>query len=147
MKKTLILVAVLIVIITIIGTYTKINFPYYFNLSKKIKTPLIKKQPTKKIIVSEESVITKVVAQSLPSVVTVGIKKTISTRSYTQIDPFNFFSPEIANLRGESPIVVITVLVKHGGKKLEDVPRVNDAPLSSSTKACSAVAFTSSITI
>ena len=93
MKKALILTAVLIIIVAIISAYTKINFPHYLNLPNHIKAPLVKKQPVKKVIVSEESVITDVVSQSLPSVVTVGIKKTISTRSYTQIDPFNFFSP------------------------------------------------------
>lgn len=45
----------------------------------------------KQTIVDEESVITKVVAQAIPSVVTVGISTTTSTNNVFQIDPFSPF--------------------------------------------------------
>jgi len=92
MKKNFTLVAVLIVVAAVIGAYTKVNFPQYLTFPKREKTP-INRSRSKEVIISEESVIVKVVAQSMPSVVTVGIKKTIATGGYTQIDPFNFFSP------------------------------------------------------
>ncbi len=47
----------------------------------------------KQTVVYEESVITKVVADSLPSVVTVGIQKTTSSPGSYQFNPFDPFAP------------------------------------------------------
>lgn len=66
-----------------------------FNLFKNI--PRISSLPSqtfeKQTVVYEESVITKVVEQSLPSVVTIGINTTTSTKDIFQINPFNPFLP------------------------------------------------------
>lgn len=85
MKKLLFLLAVLIIILAI---------------GQRSKLPLgLQPQPDssqnieKQTVVYEESTITKVVEQTLPSVVTIGIKKTTSTQDFFEVDPFNFFSP------------------------------------------------------
>ncbi|MBI3366836.1 trypsin-like peptidase domain-containing protein, partial [Candidatus Roizmanbacteria bacterium] len=66
-------------------------------LEKYLKLPSI---PTslplmneKQTVVYEESVITKVVEDSLPSVVTVGISKSAQTNDFFEINPFDPFSP------------------------------------------------------
>ncbi len=52
------------------------------------------KQEQKKIVIeTEESVVTKVVAEALPSVVTVSISKTQSTTDIFEFNPFDPFSP------------------------------------------------------
>ncbi|MGB9707537.1 MAG: S1C family serine protease [Microgenomates group bacterium] len=96
MKKLLSLLAVLIIILAIGQTY---NLLPSINLEKYIKFPSITNSNKsivnyeKQTVVYEESVITKVVEESLPSVVTVGIKKIISSGGYIEINPFNPFSP------------------------------------------------------
>jgi len=70
----------------------KINFDNFPNLPKKIQLrndQVFEKQT----VVYEESIITKVVEEALPSVVTIGISKTASTGDYLEIDPFNPYSP------------------------------------------------------
>ena len=64
-----------------------------FNLSSFLPTGTKSPVSSKQTVVYEESVITKVVADSLPSVVTVGISTTISEQDRLQINPFNPFSP------------------------------------------------------
>ncbi len=81
MKKLLFLLALLIIVLAV---------------SQKTRLPLVPSQSTgknveKQTVVYEESVITKVVEQSLPSVVTIGISKTTSANDSLQIDPFNPF--------------------------------------------------------
>lgn len=84
MKKLLVLLGLLIVVLAI---------------SQKTRLPL--STPTapnganteKQTVVYEESVITKVVEQSLPSVVTIGIKKTTASGDSFELDPFNPFQP------------------------------------------------------
>jgi len=70
-------------------------FSQKFNLFPNLqKTPNLPKSVTEKqTVVYEESVITKVVEESIPSVVTIGINTTISQSDTFQINPFNPFSP------------------------------------------------------
>lgn len=96
MKKFFSLLAILIILIAIGQTYNllpKINLEKYFQLPNQNNLSLPKVNFEKQTVVYEESVITKVVEESLPSVVTVGIKKVISSEGYIEIDPFNPFSP------------------------------------------------------
>jgi S1-C subfamily serine protease len=98
MKKLLSLLAILIIILAIGQTYNlwpKINLEKYLKLPSNTSN-LLPPQPTvheKQTVVYEESVITKVVEEALPSVVTVGIKKVVSSGGYIEINPFNPFSP------------------------------------------------------
>ncbi|OGK24670.1 hypothetical protein A3C25_01690 [Candidatus Roizmanbacteria bacterium RIFCSPHIGHO2_02_FULL_38_11] len=85
MKKLLFLLAILIIVLAV---------------SQKSRLPFGLQQSTIpgqkseiQTVVYEESVITKVVEESLPSVVTVGISKTTSSNDFFEIDPFNPFSP------------------------------------------------------
>jgi S1-C subfamily serine protease len=92
MKKIFIFLAILVIALVVLyqrflmknSLFTAIN-----------KTDLLSPNNAneKKIVVYEESVITKIVEESIPSVVTIGIKKTISTGDFYTIDPFDFFSP------------------------------------------------------
>ncbi len=94
MKKLLSLLAILIILLAIGQSYNllpKINFEKYLNLPKTSNLPKINLE--KQTVVYEESVITKVVEESLPSVVTVGISKTTSTGDFFEINPFDPFSP------------------------------------------------------
>lgn len=94
MKKLISLVALLIIILAIGQSYNllpKINLEKYFPKSDDITKIDSSKTDKKLTVVYEESVITKVVEESLPSVVTVGIMKTTQGQSYLQIDPFNPF--------------------------------------------------------
>ncbi len=89
MKKLIILVVLLIAIVYVgQATHllsTNINLP---SLSSTVSTPTVKQT-----VVYEESVITNVVKEAIPSVVTVGIKTTSTTGNSLQFDPFNPFSP------------------------------------------------------
>ena len=85
MKKLLFLLAILIIVLAV---------------SQKSRLPFGLQQSTIpgqkseiQTVVYEESVITKVVEESLPSVVTVGISKTTSSNDFFEIDPFNPFNP------------------------------------------------------
>ncbi len=86
MKKFIFLLGSLIVV-AVVGQ--KLNlFP---NLPK---IPNFPDQPAgKQTIIYEESVITKVVEESLPSVVTVALNKTTSSSNIIEINPFDPFSP------------------------------------------------------
>jgi len=84
MKKLLFLLAILIIILAI---SQKSRLP--FNLPQGNPGQNIEKQT----VVYEESVITKVVEESLPSVVTIGISTTASQNDSFELDPFNPFSP------------------------------------------------------
>ena len=95
MKKIFSALAILIILLAVGQSYNflpKISFEKYF----KLPTPSLSDQTNimeKQTIVYEESVITKVVEEALPSVVTVGISKTTSTGSFFEINPFDPFSP------------------------------------------------------
>ncbi|OGK16389.1 hypothetical protein A2774_02955 [Candidatus Roizmanbacteria bacterium RIFCSPHIGHO2_01_FULL_39_12c] len=85
MKKLLLIIAGLIIFLTISQrSRLPINLP---------QLPTSTENSEKQVVVYEESVITKVVEESLPSVVTIGISKTTSTGDFFEIDPFNPFSP------------------------------------------------------
>lgn len=93
MKKILSILAVVMVLYAIGQTY-KI-FPS-LNLLETQKKNSDKKNAVieeKLTVVTEESTITKVVEQSLPSVVTIGINKTTASRDSIIIDPSNPLSP------------------------------------------------------
>ncbi len=87
MKKLLTLLAILFIIL-IIGIQTKIFPNIGFLNSNNLSSPT-----EKQTVVYEESVITKVVDDSVPSVVTVAINKTASTTDSYQIDLSDPFSP------------------------------------------------------
>lgn len=94
MKKALILFSVLL----ILGAYLYKNDYLPFkkplnNIFNKSQTLPITKINEKQTVVFEESTIIKAIENSLPSVVTVGIKKIISSGDYYAIDPFDLFSP------------------------------------------------------
>lgn len=95
MKKVLFIVSVAILIIAVGQTYhlfPQVSLEKFLNLPKQ-NLPQFPKQVEHQKVVYEESVITKVVEESLPSVVTVGIIKTATENDYYQLDPFNPFTP------------------------------------------------------
>ena len=92
--KKLIYIAILIIAVAVVAQQT--NIFSGINLEKYIKLPENEKDDLnieKQNLVYEESVIIKVVEDSLPSVVTVGISKVLSTEDRLEMDPFNFFEP------------------------------------------------------
>lgn len=95
MKKLLLVISIIIIFFVIGQSYNlfpKKYIPDFLQLPQFLKNEVQKIQE-KKTIVYEESVITQVVEESLPSVVTVGISKTTTTGDFFQFDPFNPFSP------------------------------------------------------
>jgi len=93
MKKLLVLSGLLIALI-IIGQKVKLlpefRLDKYINLSKSLQST---EKTNKETVVYQESVITKVVDDTLPSVVTVGISKTTTTNDSYEIDLANPFNP------------------------------------------------------
>lgn len=85
MKKIIILLLIVFIIFTLDKKY------HLFSKTSPPSQQFISSE--KQTVVYEESVITKVVEESLPSVVTVGINTTISQGDTFQINPFNPFSP------------------------------------------------------
>lgn len=87
----------ILIILVAVGQSTRllpeINLEKYLNLPKIPNLPNVPKVTEKQTVVYEESVITKVVAEALPSVVTVGVSRTTSTGDIFEFDPFNPFSP------------------------------------------------------
>ncbi|MFN4212828.1 MAG: S1C family serine protease, partial [Microgenomates group bacterium] len=95
MKRFLSLLAILIILLAIgqsSNLLPKINLEKYLNFPKP-SLSLPSSSVEKQTVVYEESVITKVVEEALPSVVTVGISKTTSMRDFFEINPFDPFSP------------------------------------------------------
>lgn len=95
MKRLLLFIAILIILISF-GQQS--NLLPSFNFSPKLPDiPNIPSTqdiiPEKQTVVYEESVITKVVEESLPSVVTIGIQTNASSQDSFEIDPFNPFNP------------------------------------------------------
>lgn len=78
MKKFLLLAAILVIVLAIGQSSHLLNFP---SVPPKFSIPT-----EKQTVVYEESVITKVVADSLPSVVTVGISTSTQTQDSFQVD-------------------------------------------------------------
>lgn len=91
MKKIAVLL-VLIIVLTLFG----LRMGYFtFGSLKRYFTASSKGAPTSQttVIQTEESVITKVVEQTLPSVVTVSISTTRTSPGTMQFNPFNPFEP------------------------------------------------------
>ena len=90
MKKILYGIAFLIIIYAVgqqLNIFPKISLENYIRLpNTNISLP-----SEKRILVYEESVITQVVENAIPSVVTIGINKTVSTSNTLQINPLNPF--------------------------------------------------------
>jgi S1-C subfamily serine protease len=103
MKKTIILIGVILVLLITLGQLKKNNFNFSEivdflqsskeNITKEDKTGETKVRKENKIIVEEESVIIDVIDKTLPSVVTIGIKKATNTGGSIEIDPFDPFTP------------------------------------------------------
>ncbi len=92
MKKILWLIAILIILLAIGKAFNILpaDWNKYFGTSQTQSLPFL---PEKQTVVYEESVITQVVNDSLPSVVTVGISTTQQTGGSIQINPFNPLQP------------------------------------------------------
>ncbi|NTU46276.1 trypsin-like serine protease [Candidatus Roizmanbacteria bacterium] len=88
MKRLLIVIALLLLVAAIADKqlFPQLKLEQY--LPKNVNTT--QNNSSTQTVVYEESVITKVVEESLPSVVTVGISKT-QAQNYYQIDPMNPF--------------------------------------------------------
>ncbi len=97
MKKYLLGLALIIILIGLAQKYTPLDLYQYLpqlNIAKQSESNITNKTSNGKVIVkSEESVIIDVVKESLPSVVTIGIKKIYQTQDQIEIDPFDPFSP------------------------------------------------------
>lgn len=92
MKRVFFLLAALLLVIAVGQTYNlipKINFGQYLPSSVPNKSPF-NLNLEKQTVVYEESVVTKVVEESLPSVVTIGIMKTTNGGTY-EFNPFDPF--------------------------------------------------------
>ncbi len=94
MKKLLFILAVIIIFFAF---FQQSNFlPFNFNLfsQKNIRPSTSTTAPSEKqVVVYQESIITKVVEDSLPSVVTVGINRVTTSNDIYEFDPFDPFSP------------------------------------------------------
>ncbi|MBI4004740.1 trypsin-like peptidase domain-containing protein [Candidatus Roizmanbacteria bacterium] len=91
MKKLLIVLAILVVILAL-GERSRL-LPVITDKFLKLPQITPPQSTEKRTLVYEESVVTKVVEEALPSVVTVGISTTTSGRNSLEFDPFNPFSP------------------------------------------------------
>lgn len=94
MKKVIFFIAMIIIILGILqnANFVKnsaIFSQFFIPEQKKIELPQPEQTPIK--ISGDESTITSVIETSLPSVVTIGIKKTITTQGRIEIDPFDPF--------------------------------------------------------
>ncbi len=92
MKRIVLILAVVVVGIAIAQQVKNGKIPSFFpNISQEVSQLSL---PTaSQSVVYQESVVTKVVENSLPSVVTIGISTTTRTQDTFEIDPFNPFSP------------------------------------------------------
>lgn len=94
MKKVIFFIAMIIIILGILqnANFVKnsaIFSQFFIPEQKKIELPQPEQTPIK--MSGDESTITSVIETSLPSVVTIGIKKTITTQGRIEIDPFDPF--------------------------------------------------------
>lgn len=93
MKKLLLLISVFTIVLIVLQQRGVLNFPHFSSDNQKLFNRQNKIPLEKQTVVYEESVVTKVIEETIPSVVTVGIKKTISMGDFYTVDPFDFFSP------------------------------------------------------
>lgn len=93
MKKNILLIAGILILLYPLAQMFKL-IPADKRLNLNLTTPKIStKVEEKRVVVSEESTIINVVENALPSVVTVGISKTVVSGEFFEIDPFDPFSP------------------------------------------------------
>jgi len=93
MKRLIFLIALTVLVLSIGQTYhllPQINLEQYFG-KPDTKADQLTNKIEKQNVVYEESTVIKVIENSLPSVVTVGIVKTTQESGFLQIDPFNPF--------------------------------------------------------
>ncbi|OGK38024.1 hypothetical protein A3F03_00235 [Candidatus Roizmanbacteria bacterium RIFCSPHIGHO2_12_FULL_41_11] len=93
MKKTLFFLAFIIIFLAYLSQKNIIPQLSFLNIPKPSTSSSLTTPPEKQTVVYQESVITKVVADALPSVVTVGISKTTTTGDRIQINPSDPFGP------------------------------------------------------
>jgi len=96
MKKILVIIALVVIVFAALVQMkvipsSLVNKYIHWGTASKSSIPLL--TTDKQAIYSEESVVTKVVEDSLPSVVTIGISKTTQTRDQLQVNPLNPFGP------------------------------------------------------
>lgn len=91
MKKFFILIIILIIAIFIGQKFNILSNISFVKKNENFNKKIF--QTEKQTVVYEESAITKVVEDSIPSVVTVGINAIISQGDIFKINPFNPFSP------------------------------------------------------
>lgn len=95
MRRVLLIVAGIIIVIAIgqsLHVLPQIKLENYLKLptpSQKLFTP----SDQKELVVYQESIVTRVVESAIPSVVTVGIDKTIQSADTLQFNPANPFAP------------------------------------------------------
>ncbi len=93
MKKNILLIAGILVLLYPLAQMFRL-IPADKRLGLNLTTPKVStKIEEKRVVVSEESTIIKVVENAIPSVVTVGISKTVVSGEFFEIDPFDPFSP------------------------------------------------------
>jgi serine protease Do len=91
MKKLFLFLFAFVILIVLFQKFNFLSNPLY--PAKSERRSGANQTIEKQTVVYEESVITKVVEEALPSVVTVGISTTTSTGDVFQINPFNPFLP------------------------------------------------------
>lgn len=91
MRKTFFLLSVLALLLLIAYSSNLIDLKNesFFSKSKQATKKNIEKQT----ISEEESAVIQAIDTAIPSVVTIGISKTTTTRNLFELDPFNPFSP------------------------------------------------------
>lgn len=95
MRRVLLIVAGIIIVIAVgqsLQVLPQIKLENYLKLptpSQKLFTP----SDQKELVVYQESIVTRVVESAIPSVVTVGIDKTIQSADTLQFNPANPFAP------------------------------------------------------
>lgn len=111
MRRLLLILAIIIVVLSLGQQYRFLpNTTFlnkYFQLPQLPGTSSLPQLPQagkNTTVVYEESVITKVVADSLPSVVTIGIKKSTASSNSFPFDPLNPFAPFQQMPRQRQPV-------------------------------------------
>ena len=89
--KKIILLVILLLVVTVYGI--KMGYLSFGKIKQYVPSPLSRASATKVVVESEESVITKVVESTLPSVVTVSISTTQTSPDIIQMNPFDPFTP------------------------------------------------------
>lgn len=95
MRRVLLIVAGIIIVIAVgqsLHVLPQIKLENYLKLptpSQKLFTP----SDQKELVVYQESIVTRVIESAIPSVVTVGIDKTIQSADTLQFNPANPFAP------------------------------------------------------